>query len=129
MARGREYEDLRDELVHRMSGLTHPQTGQALVGRIYRREEIYRGPRLERAADLIIEPQPGFDLKANLDGPGLLGPPDLPGMHDPRGAFVFFGEQKHPLQAVEASILDLAPTILNLLGVEVPASMEGDILI
>jgi len=129
VSRGKEYEDLRDELVHRMSGITHPKTGQPLVGRIFRREEIYRGPQLGRAADLIIEPQPGFDLKANLDGPGLLGPPDLPGMHDPSGAFVCFGGQKNPLQAREASILDLAPTILNLLNLEVPSSMEGDILI
>jgi predicted AlkP superfamily phosphohydrolase/phosphomutase len=127
--RGKPYEELREELVHRISGLTHPDTGEPLIRKVHRREELYSGGQLNRAADLIVEPLPGYDLKANLDGPGLLGPPDLPGMHTTEGAFVCFKDVKALDNESPVSLVDLAPTILRLLDVAAPASMEGRALL
>lgn len=127
--RGKPYEELREELVHRISGLTHPDTGEPLVRKVHRREELYSGGQLNRAADLIVEPLPGYDLKANLDGPGLLGPPDLPGMHTTEGAFVFLKDVKALELEGPASLVDLAPSVLRLLDVAVPASLEGRALL
>jgi predicted AlkP superfamily phosphohydrolase/phosphomutase len=127
--RGKPYEELREELVHRISGLTHPDTGEPLVRKVHRREELYAGGQLNRAADLIVEAATGYDLKANLDGPGLLGPTDLPGMHTPEGAFVFLKDVKALEHEDSASLVDLAPTILRLLDVAVPASLEGRALL
>ncbi len=123
--RGKPYEELREELIHRLSGLTHPDTGEPLVRKVHRREELYSGSQLNRAADLIVEPMPGFDLKANLDGPGLLGPPEIPGMHVSEGAFACLPGVKARAEQEPASLVDLAPTVLNLLGVAAPASLEG----
>lgn len=123
--RGKPYEELREELIHRLSGLTHPDTGEPLISKVHRREDLYSGGQLNRAADLIVEALPGFDLKANLGGPGLMGPPDLPGMHTTDGAFVCFKDIKALADEDPVSLLDLAPTILQLLDVAAPASMEG----
>ncbi|MGD8560951.1 MAG: alkaline phosphatase family protein [Desulfarculaceae bacterium] len=127
---GQPYEDLRDELIHRLGGISHPQTGDPLLRKVYRREELYQGPQLSRAADLIIEPETGYDLKANLDAGAVLGPPDMPGMHSREGGFVCLSESKPPLnQEASASLVDLAPTFLSLLQVELPPDMDGRSLI
>jgi predicted AlkP superfamily phosphohydrolase/phosphomutase len=85
---------------------------------------------LDRAADLIIEPETGYDLKANLDAGAVLGPPDMPGMHSREGGFVCLSETKPPLnQEASASLVDLVPTFLSLLKVELPPDMDGRSLI
>lgn len=123
--RGRDYEDLREELIHRLGGLSHPETGGALIQGVYKREMLYSGNQISNAADLIIEPAPGYDLKASLDGADVLGPPDLSGMHAKEGAFFFLKGAKS-LDGEEAvGLVDIAPTILSLLGVAVPANLEG----
>jgi len=39
--------------------------GKKVIKRIYRKEEIYKGPFMNKAADLILLANPGFNLKAN----------------------------------------------------------------
>lgn len=123
--RGKAYEELREELIHRLGGLSHPENGEPLVGRIHRREDLYAGPQLKLAPDLIIEPAPGYELKASLDGPAVLGPPQLPGMHLGSGGF-FFLEGAKSLQAQgPVSLADVAPTLLELLDVAPPPEVDG----
>ncbi len=43
-SRGKAFEDLREELIHRLGNLPTPQTGVPLVVRVWRREELYQGP-------------------------------------------------------------------------------------
>ncbi len=129
VSRGHPYEELREELIHRLGGLHHPESDQPLIKGVYKREMLYSGNQLSKAADLIIDPVPGIELKANLDGPGLLGPPHLSGMHTPRGAFFHLEGVKALSTETGASILDLAPTFFDLLGLGVPPNLEGNSLL
>jgi predicted AlkP superfamily phosphohydrolase/phosphomutase len=45
--------------------------GQKVIRRAYRRDEIYHGPWLERAPDLVLLAEPGYNLRATLR-PGRL---------------------------------------------------------
>jgi len=126
---GHPYEDLREELVHRLGGLSEPQTGEVLVQKVYKREELYAGPRVPLAPDLIIEPAEGYDFKANLDGPGLIGPPDLPGTHALEGAFLFLSDVKQFAEGPSPSLVDVAPTLLTLLEGGLPAGLDGRSLV
>ncbi|KIX12732.1 alkaline phosphatase family protein [Dethiosulfatarculus sandiegensis] len=123
---GTEYEDLRQELIHRISGISHPETNEPLIRRVYRREELYSGPHLGKAADLIVEPNPGFDLKANLNVPAVLGPANLPGMHVREGAFVHLtGIKDPPKRETLPRLEDLTATIMELLNVATPPGLDG----
>jgi predicted AlkP superfamily phosphohydrolase/phosphomutase len=126
--RGKPYEDLREELIHRLGGLNHPETNQPLVRKVFRREELYAGPLLSKAADLVVVPQPGYELKPQFDAAELLTPPDLSGAHTFDDAFLFIAGLKHPLADNSFSLLDVAPTLLSLMGVAVPQGMEGQAL-
>ncbi len=129
VARGGPYEDLREELAHRLAGITHPDDGEPLVRKVYRKEELYDGAHLNRAPDLVIDPVPGFELKANLDAHGLVGPPELSGTHTAEHAFWHLMGVRGLEHRGEASLMDLAPTILNLLGCAQPGNLEGQTLI
>ncbi len=127
---GQQYEELREELINRLGALSHPETGQSMIAKVHRREELYSGSQVQKAADLILEPAPGFDLKANLDVASLVGNPDLPGMHTKDGGFIFIegveqlGDSMH-----RARLIDLAPTFMSLLGVDPPPGLDGSSLV
>lgn len=58
---GREYERLREELARGLAGLRDLETGEPMVSRVYRREEIYAGPLFDRAPDLLVQTCDGYD--------------------------------------------------------------------
>ncbi|MCB2188703.1 MAG: alkaline phosphatase family protein [Deltaproteobacteria bacterium] len=122
---GRPYEELREELIHRLGALTHPENGEPLVKRVHRREDLYEGPHLNRAPDLILEPAIGYDLKANLDAKELLGPPDLSGVHTHDDAFLFLPEAAGGLAEGSFNLVDVAPTIIELAEVGMPLNLDG----
>lgn len=122
-------EELKAELIHRLSGLKHPETGQPLIRRAFKREEIYSGSQISKAADVILDPAPGFELKANLECPGLVGPADLSGAHTYEDAFLYLRGIKDLPENNSFSLLDVAPTILDILGVAVPQGLDGQTLL
>ncbi len=126
---GTPYEDLRQELIHRISGLKHPDTNEPLVRRVFKREELYGGAQVRRAADLVIDPTPGFELKYTLDSSKLLATQAGGATHTYDDAFLYVQGMKRPPEDNSFSLLDLTPTIMNLLGVAAPKSLDGQSLI
>jgi predicted AlkP superfamily phosphohydrolase/phosphomutase len=129
-----DYDRVRDDIVARLADLQDPETGKRVVDNVYRREEVYHGPRLDRAPDVVFLPRNleyfGFgeyEFGSNQTiEPVARG---ISGTHRMNGVLLLAG---NPVQAgwsiQGAEITDLAPTILHLLGVPVPAEMDGRIL-
>ncbi|MGQ9652898.1 MAG: alkaline phosphatase family protein [Thermodesulfobacteriota bacterium] len=113
---GREYEALREELIRGFLELKDPLTGQAIIRKVHRREDLYSGPFLERAADLILEPHDGFDLKGNTDKKSLTGIGDISGMHTLEDAFLMLWPEQLPERRWE--IQDAAQVISSLLELQ-----------
>ncbi len=131
--RGSEYEAVREELIACLSSFTDPDTGEPLVGRIARREEVYSGPYLDRAPDLILWPRLETDIFFGLSEIGsnrVLEPTyRYSGMHRDYGLSVMRGEGIREGAELEgAQIQDMAPTILHLMGLPVPEEMDGQVL-
>jgi predicted AlkP superfamily phosphohydrolase/phosphomutase len=130
---GEEYDRLKDAIVREALTLRDPRTGQPLVERVYRREEVYTGRYLERTPDLILQPR-GWEYMAfgHADfGSNKLVEPiiGLSGHHRLDGVVMLAGAGAKAGARLEgASILDLAPTILHALGVAVPEEMDGRVL-
>jgi len=62
--------------------------GRAVVAAIHRKEDIYHGPFLEQAPDLVVEPAKGIDLKAGLTASALTGKGPFTGKHTREDAFL-----------------------------------------
>ncbi len=130
---GQEYQELREQLVREALALRDPRTGEPLVERVYRREEIYSGPYIARTPDLIVQPR-GWeymafghaDFGSNRLVESIIG---LSGHHRPDGVLILSGAGVKPGAQLEgASILDLAPTIMHAMNVPVPEDLDGRVL-
>jgi len=63
--------------------------GQRPIRKIHLGHELYQGPCLPAAPDLVIEPEPGVNLTAKLDGRDVFGLHGRTGAHTVGDAFFF----------------------------------------
>ena len=127
---GQPYLRLREEIAAMAREMVDPETGRPLVGRVLYREEVYHGPYLEEAPDLILLPAREEDVFYGLAdfGANRLVQPmyRYSGMHRDFGLIVMSGPQVRPgARLTNAAIVDLAPTVLHALGVPIPEDMDG----
>ena len=121
---GVEYEALRDEIAVSALELTDPDTGERMIQKALKREEIYSGPHFDQAADLILVPFDGYDLKGNLGKDTLtFKGEELVGMHTYDDAALYLRGKE--LCEGPIWVADPMPTILSLMQVPVPADVDG----
>lgn len=135
---GAEADALRQEVIERLQNVRDPESGEPVVGRIYRSDELYAGPHLPQAPDIIFAPRfeaphgqvPGFgevDFGSNRSiAPMQRG---VTGVHRMNGVFLAYGKPIRPGVWLEGTrIVDVAPTALHLAGLPVPEDMDGRVL-
>jgi predicted AlkP superfamily phosphohydrolase/phosphomutase len=117
-----QYAGLRDELRKGLLALTD-EGGNRVIKDVFTREEIYSGDNLGAAADLIVNPIDGYDPKGAFGKKALTGKGPIVGMHTYDDAMLFIRGRN--LKAEGASVIDVAPTILELMEVDIPADFDG----
>jgi predicted AlkP superfamily phosphohydrolase/phosphomutase len=126
---GAEYEEVRRRVLEGLTKLRDPETGKPLVTSAFRREELFSGPQVADAPDVVYWMEEGECLASlPLDGP-LLEPSDWcswTGVHRLGGVFVASGPSiRAGGRLAEMQIIDVAPTILRILGFGPPPHVEG----
>jgi predicted AlkP superfamily phosphohydrolase/phosphomutase len=110
---------------------SHPVTGQTLIERVYRREEVYSGPQLALLPDLIVRPRAGYIFETRFKRGWLTGPlpADLTGVHRMEGIFIGAGPRfKNSVEMGSAALIDVPATLLYLCETPVPQEMDGRVL-
>ncbi|HSJ54744.1 MAG TPA: alkaline phosphatase family protein, partial [Anaerolineae bacterium] len=130
---GQEYEAVRDEIERLALGFRDPHTGRQLIGEVLRREEVYNGPYLDRAPDLILRPKEPSDIFFGLADFGHRDTVSTvyrySGMHRDYGMLILNGPGVRRGSSVEGAVIhDVAPTILHTMDLPVPADMDGQVL-
>jgi predicted AlkP superfamily phosphohydrolase/phosphomutase len=131
---GDEYEQVRGEILEQAHKLIDPDTGKPVVVHSYKREELYHGPHIERAPDIVLILSDDYRGGINLLPPIIssVDPSSLTkvnGEHRTHGVLLVRGPMINQNLWVEQSrLVDMAPTILYTLGVPVPDEMDGVVL-
>lgn len=130
---GPEYEHLRSEIIAALESLRDPETGERVVEHAWRKEELYQGPHLPWLPDIVFEVSPHPYLPTDRLSVEELFEPIPPsvggGRHRPEGILLAVGAPFQQGKTVEgARIVDIAPTVLYLLGLPIPEDMDGRVL-
>ena len=129
---GAEYEKMRDKIIEDLKALHDPVTGEAILSHIYKREDVYHGQALDNAPDLIFFFK-GGEYLADVQVKGAVFE-DANwnsgwGTHRMDGILLGYGKDiKKNVKLNEAHIMDMAPTILRLMGIPIPKDMDGKVL-
>ncbi len=132
----RDADALKHEIRDKLLALADPQTGQPVLHDVYLGSDLFRGPHAEDAPDLVVGFKPGYRTSWHT---AIGGAPDAliednneawGGDHLCDASFVpgilFLSR---PSGAQSAHLMDIAPTVLRLLGLPPHPEMEGDALV
>lgn len=134
-----EYETVRDSIVEKLLELKEP-SGELVVKRVHKREDLFRGPFFEEAPDLLVEwSDYAYYTHGGLRSPnGALFGDELyvdssefehTGTHRLNGVFMARGPAIARNSKIDgARLLDVTPTILYLMGCPIPSGMDGKVL-
>ena len=130
---GEEYEVARRRVMEELQGLRHPESGESLVDDLVPGDRVVHGPYASRGADLHLVLDgyraiafPLFAADHRIITSQIRGDS---GCHRRHGLLIAWGEGIRPGGDVTgARIMDLAPTILHLMGLPVPDDMDGRVL-
>jgi len=103
--------------------------GERVVEAVYEKSEVYRGPYLEDAPDLVVLPREGFTVQDNplaSEVVGGLGEGSWKADHTIRGLLLIKGEGVEGRGGLRVSIYSVAPTVMELLGIPVPENLDGE---
>jgi predicted AlkP superfamily phosphohydrolase/phosphomutase len=129
----KDYEKVREEIAAKLRALKD-EKGKPLGTRVIKPQDIYTGPHVDQSPDLIIyfgdlywrsTGNVGHDSIYSFETE--VGPDDA--VHDEYGIFVMWDPKaKHGKEIKGLTLYDVAPTVLDIMGIEVPADMEGKVI-
>jgi len=128
------FDDLSAELIAALRKVVDPETGKAPIANIFFREALYEGPWRALAPDLIIDPlredEAGQNatIRKDFSSQHFSNSGELTGNHAPAGVILAAGPEIAPGSIDGAQLIDMAPTLLHLLGLPIPAEMDGRVL-
>ncbi|MGH8130728.1 MAG: alkaline phosphatase family protein, partial [Steroidobacteraceae bacterium] len=139
VARGGEYERLCATLADAARSLKNPANGRPAACAVHRTDEIFAGPCRPMMPDVIINWEPDARVTTELATqnygvaraaqPGYAMSPYYSGNHRPNAFMVAAGPGMRSGAVMEdASVLDLAPTILAHFGIAPAPHMPGRVL-
>lgn len=134
-----DYDAVRTEIADRLSRLRDPDSGEAVVDKVYRREDLYAGPYVDRAPDLIVRwKEYAYFTKKGIAQRGAIFGKELKldsstyphtGTHRVNGIFIASGPDiAHGMVGKNVSIMDFAPTLLHYLGIAPPDGTDGRVV-
>jgi predicted AlkP superfamily phosphohydrolase/phosphomutase len=124
---GNQYEEIRDKIIADLKKLEYD--GRKLVVDVWKREEVYAGPYLDKAPDIIFQPIDGYScfyahdfasLGITMPPFGISGDHRYDGILIASGPGIIKGELPN-----KPNVIDIAPTVLHMLGVGIPQYMDG----
>lgn len=129
---GQEAADLREEIAEKLLNLTDPSRQGKAINHVYNARKVYTGPYQNEAPDLLV----GFNAGYRVSWDAAVGKPTDRIFHDNVKPWsgdhcidpalvpgVLFCNRK--ISTPNPRLMDIAPTVLDMFGVDIPRHMDG----
>lgn len=133
-----QYDKMRNDIIEKLSALVDPSSGKKAVNKVYKREELYNGPFIEFAPDLLIDwidsaymPTESDKDKDSIFVERWRENMNWPtsGSHRINGILLAKGPDIAKNKKIEGSrIIDMTPTWLYMLDQKIPKDLEGRVI-
>ncbi len=128
----RDMDKVKQDIQQKLVDARDPESGQRMLTNVYDSREIYSGPYMGLAPDLVVGYQRGY----RISDEAVLGkfPKGLVGDRTDKWAADHCMDPaivpgvllaNKPVKPEKPALLDMAPTILDAFGLPVPTEMEG----
>jgi predicted AlkP superfamily phosphohydrolase/phosphomutase len=126
---GQTYEVTRQNLTEGLLEIRDPENGEPIIRKVLKREEVYHGPYLSSAPDLIAIPHNGYDLKGSFNKPVLTARSEIMGVHTYDDALLFVRNRDIEKDNNRFGIMDAYSVVLQLIGIPRPEGIDAENLI
>lgn len=127
-----DYEDQRKLLSEKLLLLKDPETNERFVDVTLFRENIYNGPYVNQAPDILFRMKDyGYLMATSIPVRKrnfIQTVKGTEGCHRTEGIFAVYGIDIVKNTKIQASIMDITPTVLYNMGIGVPKEMDGKVL-
>jgi len=130
---GQDYDNLKKEIIQKLRDFMNEVTGNKTTVEIYTKEEIYHGDYLDEMPDITFLAPNSDYLVGNLMGFASNRPigdfaTNTHAYHNMDGIFLAKGESIKGGTTIDgATIMDVTPTILYMMGCKIPKDMDGEV--
>ncbi len=133
---GKEYEQLSDYVISKLYESRDIKTGKPIVKEVLKGEDVYRGKYINLAPDMMIRWNDsvisGIVCTDENGKEVRVTEKDVvdhrSGNHTPKGIFIAKGKDfKKGLEVQGLELIDIAPTVLYLMGMPIPEDVDGKV--
>ena len=135
----KERESVTRELVEKLKKMK-TSSGQRLFRCVKIKNEVYSGPYVINAPDILLVPRSGYRVRGKIistrgeivqiSNSGLERIDRYEADHEIEGIFIAKGKEIaiNKCKIDRANVLDIAPTILYYFGISIPPEMDGNVI-
>ena len=109
-----------------LEDLTDPETGERVLD-VFDGDDLF--PDDPESPDVVVETRPGYGKSIPFTDEPVTKPAVATGFHRPEGIFLAWGpDVEAGSRPEDATVVDVAPTVLQTLGEAIPEATDGRIL-
>lgn len=130
---GKQYEELRDQIIDKFMRLRDPVTDKRIIYRVEKRESVFTGEMMYKAPDIIITDHDerfltSYDPKSDIKSIFEIQKWKT-GNHKRQGIFIAKGKDvKKGVKVEDSEIVDIFPTILYMMDIPIPKDVDGKVI-
>jgi len=126
----RRVDEIRNFILEKLNEIRDPESGKNPIEAVYRREEIFSGPHLDEAPDILLVLSEGYEAFpwSSIADRLFTESVNRSGTHTTHGIIIMSGKNIRTERLDGATVLDVAPTILGIMNVPIPSDFDGHVL-